>query len=188
MSFPLTGDNIRHLASRGVHLPSVVVRLPESVPRPLRETAFRYECLLCHWYSALLPLPYTPSDIIVIIASLTVLFTGVTGQVFAASAIRGLRFFQILRMLRIDRRAGTWKLLGSVVWAHRQVPLLPFKENKEPFQELLTTVYIGFLGLIFSSFLVYLAEKGINDKYQTFADALCESSSLSFTIFFQGGE
>jgi potassium voltage-gated channel KQT-like subfamily member 5 len=51
-------------------------------------------------------------------------------------------------MLRIDRRAGTWKLLGSVVWAHRQ--------------ELLTTLYIGFLGLIFSSFLVYLCEKNYN--------------------------
>ena len=72
-------------------------------------------------------------------------------QVFAASAIRGLRFFQILRMLRIDRRAGTWKLLGSVVWAHRQ--------------ELLTTLYIGFLGLIFSSFLVYLCEKNYNGQY-----------------------
>uniref|UniRef100_A0A914RC27 Uncharacterized protein n=1 Tax=Parascaris equorum TaxID=6256 RepID=A0A914RC27_PAREQ len=61
-------------------------------------------------------------------------------------------------MLRIDRRAGTWKLLGSVVWAHRQ--------------ELLTTLYIGFLGLIFSSFLVYLCEKSTNEKYSTFADAL----------------
>uniref|UniRef100_A0A1I7X4E7 Potassium voltage-gated channel subfamily KQT member 5 n=1 Tax=Heterorhabditis bacteriophora TaxID=37862 RepID=A0A1I7X4E7_HETBA len=40
------------------------------------------------------------------------------------------------------------------------------------FKELLTTVYIGFLGLIFSSFLVYLCEKNTNDKYSTFADAL----------------
>jgi len=46
--------------------------------------------------------------------------------VFAASALRGLRFFQILRMLRMDRRAGTWKLLGSVVYAHRQVCLFSF--------------------------------------------------------------
>jgi len=44
--------------------------------------------------------------------------------VFAASALRGLRFFQILRMLRMDRRGGTWKLLGSVVYAHRQVCFL----------------------------------------------------------------
>uniref|UniRef100_A0A914VBV4 Ion transport domain-containing protein n=1 Tax=Plectus sambesii TaxID=2011161 RepID=A0A914VBV4_9BILA len=101
---------------------------------------------------------YCIIDIIVIIASIIVLCIGATGQVFAASAIRGLRFFQILRMLRIDRRAGTWKLLGSVVWAHRQ--------------ELITTLYIGFLGLIFSSFLVYLCEKNYNDEYATFADAL----------------
>ncbi len=43
---------------------------------------------------------------------------------FATAAFRGLRFFQILRMLRVDRRGGTWKLLGTVVWAHRQVSLL----------------------------------------------------------------
>lgn len=42
--------------------------------------------------------------------------------------------------------------------------------NKQ--QELITTVYIGFLGLIFSSFLVYLAEKDVNEKYNNFADAL----------------
>lgn len=46
---------------------------------------------------------------------------GTSGQVFATSALRGLRFFQILRMVRMDRRGGTWKLLGSVVYAHRQV-------------------------------------------------------------------
>ena len=39
------------------------------------------------------------------------------------------------------RRGGTWKLLGSVVFAHRQ--------------ELLTTLYIGFLVLMFSSFIIY---------------------------------
>ena len=41
-------------------------------------------------------------------------------QVYATSALRGLRFFQILRLLRMDRKGGTWKLLGSVVYAHRQ--------------------------------------------------------------------
>lgn len=61
------------------------------------------------------------ADLIVIFASLVVLSMRATGQVFAATAVRGLRFFQILRMVRLDRRGGTWKLLGSVVWAHRQV-------------------------------------------------------------------
>lgn len=42
-------------------------------------------------------------------------------QTFAASAIRGVRFLQILRVLHVDRHGGTWRLLGSVVYIHRQV-------------------------------------------------------------------
>lgn len=61
------------------------------------------------------------SDVITIGASIIVIGMGTSGQVFATSALRGLRFFQILRMVRMDRRGGTWKLLGSVVYAHRQV-------------------------------------------------------------------
>ncbi|XP_072015372.1 potassium voltage-gated channel subfamily KQT member 1-like [Amphiura filiformis] len=86
-------------------------------------------------------------DLIVVTASLVVLCLGSNGQVFAASAIRGVRFLQILRMLHVDRQGGTWKLLGSVVYIHRQ--------------ELITTLYIGFLILIFTSYFVYLAEKGV---------------------------
>lgn len=45
------------------------------------------------------------------------------------------------------------------------------------FQELITTLYIGFLGLIFSSYFVYLAEKdeiGADGKadFKNYADAL----------------
>ena len=60
-------------------------------------------------------------DILVIIASAVVIALGSNGQVFATSAIRGIRFLQILRMLHVDRQAGTWRLLGSVVYVHRQV-------------------------------------------------------------------
>lgn len=104
---------------------------------------------------------------------------GTSGQVFATSALRGLRFFQILRMVRMDRRGGTWKLLGSVVYAHRQVSVGILKFNMEIIalttfllQELITTMYIGFLGLIFASFLVYMWEKDVNDKFSNFAQAL----------------
>ena len=38
---------------------------------------------------------------------------------------RGVRFLQILRMLHVDRQGGTWRLLGSVVYIHRQVSMLP---------------------------------------------------------------
>ncbi|XP_037592969.1 potassium voltage-gated channel subfamily KQT member 5 isoform X2 [Cebus imitator] len=61
-------------------------------------------------------------------------------------------------MVRMDRRGGTWKLLGSVVYAHSK--------------ELITAWYIGFLVLIFSSFLVYLVEKDANKEFSTYADAL----------------
>nr|XP_045602019.1 potassium voltage-gated channel subfamily KQT member 1-like isoform X1 [Procambarus clarkii] len=103
-------------------------------------------------------------DLIVVVASVVVLCVGSNGQVFATSAIRGIRFLQILRMLHVDRQGGTWRLLGSVVFIHRQ--------------ELITTLYIGFLGLIFSSYFVYLAEKKDDDEeeaegdFSSYADAL----------------
>lgn len=41
------------------------------------------------------------------------------------------------------------------------------------FQELITTLYIGFLGLIFSSYFVYLAERDEKrDDFASYADAL----------------
>lgn len=39
------------------------------------------------------------------------------------------------------------------------------------FQELITTLYIGFLGLIFASFLVYLAERD-DEHFNNYAKAL----------------
>uniref|UniRef100_A0A8B9SL59 Potassium voltage-gated channel subfamily KQT member 1 n=1 Tax=Anas platyrhynchos TaxID=8839 RepID=A0A8B9SL59_ANAPL len=107
--------------------------------------------------------PISIIDLIVVIASIIVLSIGSNGQVFATSAIRGIRFLQILRMLHVDRQGGTWRLLGSVVFIHRQ--------------ELITTLYIGFLGLIFSSYFVYLAEKDAVDEngktgFSSYADAL----------------
>ncbi|XP_030579187.1 potassium voltage-gated channel subfamily KQT member 1.1 isoform X2 [Archocentrus centrarchus] len=107
--------------------------------------------------------PISVIDLIVVVASIIVLSVGSKGQVFATSAVRGIRFLQILRMLHVDRQGGTWRLLGSVVFIHRQ--------------ELITTLYIGFLSLIFSSYFVYLAEKdAVNSSGATdfgnYADAL----------------
>lgn len=108
--------------------------------------------------------PISVIDLLVVVASIVVLAVGSNGQVFATSAIRGVRFLQILRMLHVDRQGGTWRLLGSVVYIHRQ--------------ELITTLYIGFLGLIFSSYFVYLAEKdttsqdGTETDFTSYADAL----------------
>ncbi|XP_061915493.1 potassium voltage-gated channel subfamily KQT member 4 [Entelurus aequoreus] len=102
--------------------------------------------------------PFCVMDIFVLIASVAVVSAGSQGNIFAASALRSLRFLQIVRMVRMDRRGGTWKLLGSVVYAHSK--------------ELVTAWYIGFLVLIFSSFLVYQVEKEENKDFATYADAL----------------
>lgn len=42
---------------------------------------------------------------------------------------RGVRFLQILRMLHVDRQGGTWRLLGSVIYLHRQVSNLLIIDN-----------------------------------------------------------
>uniref|UniRef100_A0A0N4Z380 Potassium voltage-gated channel subfamily KQT member 1 n=1 Tax=Parastrongyloides trichosuri TaxID=131310 RepID=A0A0N4Z380_PARTI len=107
--------------------------------------------------------PISIIDLGVVLASIFVIVVGSEGKVFATSAIRGVRFLQILRMLHVDRQGGTWRLLGSVVFIHRQ--------------ELITTLYIGFLGLIFSSYFVYLAEKEQTTPdgkttFTSYADAL----------------
>ncbi|RXG70451.1 Potassium voltage-gated channel subfamily KQT member 2 [Armadillidium vulgare] len=65
-------------------------------------------------------------NVVTIVASVIVLAHGSsqdggTSGNQVVSAVRSLRFFQILRMVRMDRRGGTWKLLGSVVYAHRQL-------------------------------------------------------------------
>ncbi|CAF1582700.1 unnamed protein product [Adineta ricciae] len=118
--------------------------------------------------------PFCALDFIMILATVLTLCLNIRSGngVFAASALRGLRFFQILRMLRMDRRAGTWKLLGSVVYAHRQ--------------ELITTIYIGFLVLIFSSFVMFLVEKdNIHEKNQSLTTNLTtimSAQSLSHLI------
>ncbi|XP_077599942.1 potassium voltage-gated channel subfamily KQT member 4 isoform X1 [Stigmatopora nigra] len=101
--------------------------------------------------------PFCIIDFIVFVASLAVIAAGTQGNIFATSALRSMRFLQILRMVRMDRRGGTWKLLGSVVYAHSK--------------ELITAWYIGFLVLIFASFLVYLAEKD-NTDFSNYADSL----------------
>uniref|UniRef100_A0A8D2PBZ3 Potassium voltage-gated channel subfamily Q member 4 n=1 Tax=Zosterops lateralis melanops TaxID=1220523 RepID=A0A8D2PBZ3_ZOSLA len=65
--------------------------------------------------------PFCVIDFIVFIASVAVIAAGTQGNIFATSALRSMRFLQILRMVRMDRRGGTWKLLGSVVYAHSKV-------------------------------------------------------------------
>lgn len=115
-----TGDeNREHRDTRWVYLVFIIVRYT------LRSIIVVHLTPTVYWGSFYLSriLPSSFSDLIVVVASMVVLSVGSNGQVFATSAIRGIRFLQIVRMLHVDRQGGTWRLLGSVVFIHRQVRL-----------------------------------------------------------------
>ncbi|NWH52621.1 KCNQ4 protein, partial [Fregata magnificens] len=99
--------------------------------------------------------PFCVIDFIVFVASVAVIAAGTQGNIFATSALRSMRFLQILRMVRMDRRGGTWKLLGSVVYAHSKVRVRGLGTAPPT-----------------PSFLVYLAEKDANAQFATYADSL----------------
>jgi hypothetical protein len=65
-------------------------------------------------------------------------------------------------MLHVDRKAHSWKLLLNVAYLHRI--------------ELITTMYMGFIVLIITSYLVYLAERDYiiegTKPFESYADAL----------------
>ena len=56
-------------------------------------------------------------------------------RVLATSVLRALRFLQVVRMMRVDRRGSSWKLLGGVLSTHSK--------------ELATAIYLGLLTLVF---------------------------------------
>ncbi|CAF3971459.1 unnamed protein product [Rotaria magnacalcarata] len=57
--------------------------------------------------------PIAIVDLLVVVGSTLMITLAADRQAFAASAIRGVRFLQILRVLHVDRHGGTWRLLGS---------------------------------------------------------------------------
>ncbi|XP_018105066.1 potassium voltage-gated channel subfamily KQT member 4 isoform X2 [Xenopus laevis] len=149
-----------HLANKGLFILEFVMIVVFGMEYVIRIWSAGCCCRYRDWKGRLrfARKPFCVIDFIVLVASLAVIAAGTQGNIFATSALRSMRFLQILRMVRMDRRGGTWKLLGSVVYAHSK--------------ELITAWYIGFLVLIFASFLVYLAEKDANKEFSTYADSL----------------
>ncbi|CAM4870875.1 unnamed protein product [Rotaria socialis] len=113
--------------------------------------------------------PISMIDVFVVLASSVVIGFHISGRISSANpvmaaspALRIIRFFQILRMLHVDRKAHSWKLLLNVAYLHRI--------------ELITTMYMGFIVLIITSYLVYLAERDYifdgSKQFESYADAL----------------
>ena len=80
-----------------------------------------------------------------------------------------LRLFQLVRLLYVDRKAHTWIILIKVCYKHKF--------------ELFSSVYIGFIILLSSSYLVYHFEKSMPDSlFQTYSDAVYWSIITMTTI------
>ena len=111
---------------------------------------FRYLCCPAH-----------AIDFVVIVVSISVMLiqsSRESNMVFAASAFRGFhRFFQVIRMIRTERRFTPFRVLLSVLYSQRE--------------QLIVIAYIAFLVLSFAAFLIYLAEKDTNEQFENIADA-----------------
>ena len=102
-----------------------------SFTHPSPSPYYRTVLILYTCPSLLTPPSFLHPDMILVLASIGTLVVGSTQEQFPQAVLSGLRFFQILRMVRMDRKGGTWKLLGSVVWAHRQVRLITWQATLE---------------------------------------------------------
>ena len=79
-----------------------------------------------------------------------------------------LRFAQLVRLLYVDRKAHTWELLMDVIIKHKY--------------ELITSVYIAFILLLLSSYLIFICENSTNPSFRTYSDALYWSIITMATI------
>lgn len=75
----------------------------------------------------------------------------------------------IISIQEVVKRMESWH---SLVFLFQRLFSLLKMFHSLFIQELITAWYIGFLVLIFSSFLVYLVEKDANKEFSTYADAL----------------
>ena len=124
--------------------------------------------------------PLVLVEISVLIISISVLKFGTIipyyktdNQMFDQNALLLLRFFQILRFLYFDRDAKSWKLVAKTIFKHKF--------------ELITSLYIGVVILLLSSYLILIFEKPYSDAsgdlhFHTFADALYWSIITMATI------
>ncbi|XP_012559369.1 potassium voltage-gated channel subfamily KQT member 1 isoform X1 [Hydra vulgaris] len=90
--------------------------------------------------------PYVILDMIVILATIFIIYSHkIIRDDLHTTLFQFLNFLQILRILRLDRQQGAFKIMSLVVYEHRQ--------------ELMTCWYLSFILLAACSFLVYIAEK-----------------------------
>lgn len=113
-------------------------------------------------------------DMLIVAASLLLLIFGSKGgHYLSGPAVQNLRFLQILRMLHVDRRATTWKIMEKVLRLHKT--------------ELIAAFYLSMLGLLVTSTVVYLTEgyytdQGNQGAFNNYGDAIWWGFVTLFTI------
>ncbi|KAI2811249.1 Potassium voltage-gated channel sub KQT member 4 [Blomia tropicalis] len=96
-------------------------------------------------------------DLFVIIISLAVLISNEKGELLITS-LRGVRFIQIFQMVRLDFKFRPWRLMMGVIYSQRIHLAIVF--------------YMGFLALIFISFVIYFVEKNDNPAFDSLASSM----------------
>jgi hypothetical protein len=88
---------------------------------------------------------------------------------FGPIAFPLLSLLQLVRLLYVDRKASTWSILFDVCQKHKF--------------ELLSSVYIGFITMLLSSYLIYHCEKSVPDTlFRTYSDCVYWSIITMTTI------
>ncbi|KPM01209.1 KCNQ potassium channel-like protein [Sarcoptes scabiei] len=106
-------------------------------------------------------------DLFVIAISVAVLISNAKGELLI-TALRGARFVQIFQMVRLDFKFRPWRMMASVVYSQRIHLAIVF--------------YMGFLALLFISFLIYFVEKDHNKDFDSLAASIWWSVITLCTI------
>lgn len=93
---------------------------------------------------------YMIVDMVIIVVTTSALINRISFPGIRSPSTRVTGLAQILRILRLDRYHGEFKILGRLLYTHKR--------------ELLTSYYIGLLTLITATFIVYLIEEHSSDK------------------------
>lgn len=96
-------------------------------------------------------------DLVVIVISFGAVVFNAQGDLLVTS-LRGVRFIQIFQMVRLDFKFRPWRMMASVVYSQRIHLAIVF--------------YMGFLALIFISFIIYFVEKDVNPQFDSLASSM----------------
>ncbi|CAG2107003.1 unnamed protein product, partial [Medioppia subpectinata] len=112
-----------------------------------------------HWRGRLVFIahPFRVIDIVVIVTSILMTIFYITNQ-YSNKWFINIRFFHTFKLVRLQHRFKPWDVLASVLRTQRT--------------QLYITLYISFLALLFTSFLIYYVERDANPMFNNMGQSL----------------